>query len=60
MEAFELVCMNGVACRTDNSLKNAQVAFVRSNQVLATSRRHLLRKLKRATNMVNYCNPAMC
>ncbi|WP_225775882.1 hypothetical protein [Pseudomonas sp. Marseille-Q5115] len=46
--------------RADDFLKNAQVAFVRSNEAAATSRRHLLRKLKRATNMVVHRNPAMC
>jgi hypothetical protein len=45
---------------TDDFLQNGQVAFVGSYQIPATSKRRLLRKLKRDTNMGVHRNPAMC
>lgn len=60
MKAFEVVYMNGIALRMDDFLQNDQAAFVRSTQVSVTSSRHLLRKLKRATNFAVHRNPAMC
>jgi hypothetical protein len=57
MEAFQVVCMQDVPCWADDFLQHTKVAFVWSNQVAATRRRHLLCKSKCTSNMLGYRNP---
>jgi len=60
VEAFEVVLMEDVPCRADDSLQEIEVAFVRCKQVAAAVGRDLFGKPLRVTNMIIYRNPTRC
>ena len=60
VEALEALLMEDVPYRTDDSLLEVEVAFVRCKQVVAAVRRNLFGKPQRVTNVIIYRNPARC
>lgn len=60
VEAFEVVLMEDVPCRADDSLQEIEVAFVRCKQVAAIVGRDLFGKPQCVTNMIILPDPARC
>lgn len=60
VETFEVVLMEDVPCRTDDSPLEIEVAFVQCKQVAATVGRGLFGKPQCVTNMIIYRNPTRC
>lgn len=60
VEAFEVVLMEDISRRADDSPLEIKVAFVRCKQVAATVGRDLFGKPQRVTNMLICRDPARC